>query len=104
MAAPLPESVASALKDPTSALAALMVIANAHRDLFAWAARMIRFDVPAPPDRPAHPRPKARRAKANGARRGDADEDLLEAMRASPGATIGALAGASGSAAGQDLR
>jgi hypothetical protein len=115
MSAPLPESVTAALKDPTSALAALLVIASAHREIFTWATQVIRLEAPSsqspssPRDRPPHRRAKARKPKANGGRkpadpyherrraqRDGADENLLEAMRASPGATINDLAAAIG--------
>jgi hypothetical protein len=42
MPTPLSEAFASVLRsDATAALAALMVIANAHQEIFAWTARML---------------------------------------------------------------
>ena len=50
MPAPLSDSLSSVLRtDSTAALAALIVIANAHKDLFAWAVRMIRAEPPVEP-------------------------------------------------------
>jgi len=47
MPTPLPEALSSILRtDSTAALAALMVIANAHREIFAWAARMFGAEPP----------------------------------------------------------
>jgi hypothetical protein len=99
MPGPLPDSVALALKDPTAALAALMVIANAHRDLWAWASKAICG---------ADAAPRRRSRKANGAghrkprsngddpylsgRRAQRDRDdeaLLAALRANPEGSIG---------------
>ena len=42
---PLSDGVSAVLRsDATAALAALMVIANAHKEVWAWAARMIRVE------------------------------------------------------------
>jgi hypothetical protein len=70
MPTPISDALSSVLRsDSTAALAALMLIANAHQDLFAWAARMV---CDAPPARvstalrqelSAQPPP---RAKGNG--------------------------------------
>jgi hypothetical protein len=115
MSAPLPESVTAALQNPVSALAALLVIASAHREIFTWAMQVIRLEAPpsqspsSPRDRPPHPCAKARKPKANGGRkpadtyherrraqRDDADEDLLEAMRCNRVGPIGAWSEAIG--------
>ena len=116
MPTPISDSLASVLRsDSTAALAALIVIANAHKDLFAWAARMIRAE-------PVEPKPngigpsrerkstfgqakqprntvfqvkKARKPPGRGAyhqrRRAARDADdqaLLQIVRDSPGASI----------------
>jgi hypothetical protein len=113
MAAPLPDSVSETLRsDSTAALGALMVIAGAHAELFAWAARFVCADeAPARVSKsPAAPKPKGngaephrRRLKpasrkpsnsvgAHLARRRDArdrdDEKLCKTMRDSPEASI----------------
>ena len=104
---PLSDHIADQLRgDPTSALAALFVIANVHREIFSWVARTICGDG-------TKPRPRASRAarrsasRSNGAvrkpaasrgsylaRRHEArdrdDESLLEAMKTSPGGPINA--------------
>ena len=99
---PLPDSVALALKDPTSALAALMVIANAHRDLWAWASRAI-CGADAEPEAPRRRSRKAngaghRKPCSNGddpylsgrrAQRDRDDEALLAALRSNPEGSIG---------------
>ena len=113
MPTPLPESLSAILRaDATAALAALMVIANAHEEIFAWTARMISAEPPADASSPkpnsddaprretlppkAKPPRAARKPTSNAAhhaRRREArdrdDQALLEAMRASPAATIG---------------
>lgn len=87
---PLSDGVSAVLRsDATAALAALMVIASAHRELYVWAARMIGAEPsPVKPD------------GGNGARWGGRltkrdrdDKKLLEAMRSDPDGTIGAWAG-----------
>ena len=112
MPSPLSEAFAETLKtNATAALAALMVIADAHREIFAWASRMIGVE----PTPQLRPKPRAKRkngdrrftnaSKTNGHRepRGngadlrtvkrDADDGkLLEAMRENPEGTIGDLA------------
>ena len=116
MPTPLSDSVATVLRfDPTAALAALMVIATAHKELFEWATRALA--EPAEP--PAAPKPrgngaarhtaKARTAKPPAApksaaayhsrqrkARDESDSALLEAMRAAPDALIGDWAEAIG--------
>ena len=106
---PLPDSVASALRDPTSALAALMVIANAHRDLWAWASKAI-CSAGAEPEAPRR-RAARRSCRANGAghrqprNKGDDpylgrrlakreadDQALVAAMKANPAGPIAAWA------------
>lgn len=112
MPTPLSEVFAAALRsDPTAALAALMVINTAHRDLFAWATRALA-EPPAArkpngkqarggQNLPRVPRgtgsTRSRKAKSNGSsayharRRGardEADSALLEAMRSAPDALI----------------
>jgi hypothetical protein len=107
---PLPDALSSILRsDSTAALAALMVIANAHREIFAWTARMISAEPPAPskpngddaprretlPPKAKLPRP-ARTPKGNAAyharrreARGRDDQALLETMRSNPEGSIG---------------
>jgi hypothetical protein len=96
---PLSEEFVDRLRDPTIALAALMVISASNRNLLEWVAKTV-----APEPQP-QAKPKARRGrKAHGGRkpgvsdaylerrrsRRDADDSaLLAAMKASPGATIG---------------
>ena len=119
MPTPIPDPLSSVLRsDSTAALAALMVIASAHRDLFNWAARMVGAEPPAKiepkPNSKAKRRPHAH--KPNGASRpakanrsgADAyhqrqrkardrdDQALLEAMRSAPDALIGDWAKAIG--------
>jgi hypothetical protein len=109
MPTPLPEALSTVLRsDSTAALAALMVIAASHRDLLAWAARMLgaeppveakgpKSNGPAKQARSAH-KPKgkaAHRARRREARDAD-DQALLEAMRDAPEGTIGDWATAIG--------
>ena len=113
---PLPDPLASILRsDSTAALAALMIIANAHKEIFAWAARMIGADELSKGESPPKPRANgaARRSTAHTyarsarkpaadyhARRRKArdrdDGSLLEAMRSAPDASIGDWAEAIG--------
>ena len=104
MTTPLPDSVSAALRsDPTAALGALMVIAGAHAELFAWAARTVCDAAPAgaePPPRakrngassPAARKPESHRADAHVARRREArdrdDKRLCKTMRDLPEASI----------------
>jgi hypothetical protein len=99
---PLSEEFVDRLRDPTIALAALMVISASNRNLLEWAAKTVGAVAPEPQPQA---KPKARRVrKANGGRKPgvrdvylerrrsqrDADDEaLLAAMKASPGATIG---------------
>ena len=87
-----------------------MVIANAHKEVWAWAARMIGVEpvvVAEPPPKPsghgrsARAKPPARRKRAsNGRERADPrlaqrdrnDEALLAVMKSAPDASIGAWA------------
>jgi hypothetical protein len=102
MPAPLQESVVEALRVPTSALAALLVIAAMHRELFAWAAQMIRLE-PSPSPQSSG---EVRKVRANGvgrkpqgrkpSKRDDGDKALVEAMQLDPTATINDLAHAIG--------
>jgi hypothetical protein len=116
MPTPISDTLSSALRsDSTVALAALMVIASAQRDLLAWAARLVGAEpaakiAPRPnrarrrrkhngADRPA----KAKRSRADLAyhqRRREArdrnDQALLEAVRDSPEGSIGDWAAAVG--------
>jgi DNA-binding transcriptional ArsR family regulator len=111
----LTDATAAVLRsDPVSALAAMFVIGRYHPELMLWAARAMG-------DAPADVEPRLRRRKANGAegrltrvrktsnghrkprsddprlaRRDEADEQLIEAMKANPGASIGDLAAAIG--------
>jgi hypothetical protein len=107
---PLPEALTEILKaDSTAALAALMVIANAHRDLFAWAARMLGGEkaVEAKPNgidlsrerkstlgrakqavKQRKPSRNAYHQRRREARSRD-DQALSQAMRDSPGGSIG---------------
>ena len=111
--APLSDHIADQLRgDPTSALAALFVIANVHWEMLSWVARTICGDGS------TEPKPGANDAARRG-RRGDGaarrfaasrgsylarrreardrdDEGLLEAMRMAPGGSIGDWAAAIG--------
>ena len=114
--APLSDGFSAVLRsDSSAALAALMVIANAHRDLMAWFLRTIFGDASAPA---LEPRPRASGAgrvrnatkppKPNGhgeargattsysarrlTERDKADQALVEAMRDDPAGTLGAWA------------
>jgi hypothetical protein len=110
MSTPLPEPLASVLRsDSTAALAALMVIANAHRDLLAWAARIIGAEPPVaalpngdgtqrretclqkakPPRAPRKPPGTAAYHARRREARGSGDQALLEALRANPEGSIG---------------
>ena len=104
---PLSDHIADQLRgDPTSALAALFVIANVHREIFSWVARTICGDGSMEPRPRANGAARRRGRKGNGAAhkstarvapssgREEADRRLLEAMQLSPGATIGELAAA----------
>ena len=107
---PLPEALAATLKaDATAALAALMVIAGAHRELFDWASKAICGDAPKlrarsnGGGRVCNATKTPKRAKSNGHRepRGDArlakrdadDRALVAAMRADPEGSINDWAG-----------
>jgi hypothetical protein len=121
MPTPFPDSVSATLRsNPTAALAALMVIAGAHAELFSWAARMIWASARASTNAQREPpprakgngvephrarRPAARKPKSNGvaahlALRREArdrdDENLRQAMRDSPQAPMGDWATAIG--------
>jgi hypothetical protein len=106
MPTPISDSLASVLRsDSTAALAALMIIATAHREIFAWAARMlggeplVRTEEAAKQPRSsqngtasqAARKPKgsaayhARRRKA----RDHDDQALIETMRTNPEGSIG---------------
>ena len=103
---PLPEALAATLKaDATAALAALMVIAGAHRELFDWASKAIcGGDAPklrARPDgggrvtgagkTPKRVRPNGHREPSGDARLAKRDADdraLVAAMRADPEGSI----------------
>src|SRR4029077_1964862 len=116
MPTPLPDSLSSILRsDSTAALAALMVISASHRDLLAWAARMLGDDEPAKPGptprgngaarhtaraRKAKPPAAPKSAAAYHARqrkaRDESDSALLEVMADSPEALMGDWAEAIG--------
>jgi DNA-binding transcriptional ArsR family regulator len=92
---PLPDHIADQLRgDPTSALAALFVIANVHREMFSWVARTICGENGAVRPRPRKSNGAAHKSTPRCAGREGADRRLLEAMGLSPGATIGELAAA----------
>lgn len=122
MPIPLADSIAAALSDRTTALAAAFIIGTHHADVLQWVARTIGA-AGLEPQLHLHPKPNGggrvaragrapRRARSNGHRelRGDgvaysdrrratrdeADSKLLEAMRDAPGATIGDWAHAVG--------
>jgi DNA-binding transcriptional ArsR family regulator len=110
-ASPLPDTVSDLLRTSSvAALAALLIVANAHREVFAWAAKMIVSPAAQEPSASPKPngaarrRPAGRKPASNGrdridhrlAKRDKADERLLEAMKVSPGASIGDLAAAIG--------
>ena len=80
---PLSDAISDQLKSPTIALAALFLIANHHRDALLWVARTVG---PTPPLRR-----KARRKAPHSNGSGDRDESLVEAMKADPSASIGAV-------------
>ena len=82
-----------------------MIISSAHRELLAWAARTVCAEPPPVPE--PQPQPKTngaarhrKPARKNGGgdsrltKRERDDEALLEAMRDSPGASIGSWAAA----------
>jgi hypothetical protein len=89
---PLPDSVIAALhSDETAALTAMLIVGGAFPDILAFAARVVE-----PPRKPSVTRPrKPRRSRRRGERDRD-DQRLVAAMKANPGATIGALAEAIG--------
>jgi hypothetical protein len=99
----LPDSVVSTLRTrETAALAAAMIIAGSFPEIVSLAARV----AGAPRGPPDAPKPQKAAKRSNGhARRSDGrvretpdqcDERLAQAMKANPGATIGALAEAIG--------
>jgi hypothetical protein len=106
MSTPLPDTVSVLLRtSATAAMGALLLISVSHRELFAWAVRMIGSDEPsakaeAKPNgagratRARKARPPIARKPAtayNDRRRSDRDEAdarLLKEMKTSPGATI----------------
>ena len=97
---PLPDSVIAVLRsDETTALTAMLIVGGAFPDILAFAARVL--DAPEP-QKPAakRRRPSTRSFKSPaGRRRGEREQDdekLVAAMKANPGATIGALAEAIG--------
>ena len=116
MPTPLPDSVSATLRsDSTAALAALMVIAGAHAELFSWASRMVCGATPAKGSKPPPPKPArtplARKVSTNAQPKSNAtaahlasrrkardrdDENLRQAMRDSPQAPIGEWAMAIG--------
>jgi hypothetical protein len=90
---PLPESVIAVLRsDETAALTAMLIVGGAFPDILAFAARVV--EPQQKPSVAARPR-RPRRSRRSGERDRN-DERLVEAMKASPGATIGALAEAIG--------
>jgi hypothetical protein len=95
MPALLSDSISDQLKSPATALAALLVIANHHRDALLWVARTVG-------DSPARPRGEApaKSPRSNGdgrrAQRDRDDEALISAMKAAPGGAIGDWAAAIG--------
>jgi hypothetical protein len=110
---PLPDSVVNQLQDPTSALAAVFVIASLHPDLLQWAASMVEPPRPEPRRR----RRKAKKANGNGstrksapepsggraayferlrAKRDAVDEALVAEMKSSPDSSIADWAAATG--------
>ena len=116
-APPLADSVVFSLRtDPTAALAAVLVISDAHRELMKWAVRLFHGEAPSEVRTAFEPEPRrkvqskrkaASKSKSNGhgrasygaARRSKRDADdqaLLEAMRSEPDATINDWAAAIG--------
>jgi hypothetical protein len=99
---PLADGVSAVLRsDATAALAALMVIAGAHRDIFAWAARMIGVEpsAAAPPSAGNG----AKRPSRGGGRLAKRDRDdraLQAAMRSDPDGTISAWSAVVGKSKG----
>jgi len=85
---PLSDSLAEQLEDPTTALAAAVVIAGLHPGILEWAARTVSAE--------RGPEPRRRKAKANGAarlaKRERADEALVKALQLDPTLSIGGLA------------
>jgi hypothetical protein len=108
MPAPISEAFASTLRsDPTAALAALMVIAGAHRELYVWANHAICGATLQSEPPKLHEggngakRPVAVRRRRDGgdhrlAKRDKADERLVEAMKSASDASIRAWAKAIG--------
>jgi hypothetical protein len=106
---PLPEALTAVLQlDRTAALAAAFVIGTHHADVLQWVARTICGDAV---ELQSEAKPKANAAARRGrkantaarksrsvnhrlAARDEADEQLIEAMKASPGASIGELSAA----------
>ena len=118
---PLPDAVVAMLKtDACAALAAIMVVSNAHSELLAWAQRalsplnVIGREGAVPSDaaqnsepkpngcRPGKPRREAAKLDVAAyqarriAQRDADDERLIEAMRLAPGASIREWGGALG--------
>lgn len=103
MSSPLPDAFTVILRsDATSALAALLVIAGAHRDLFTWASKAICGAESSlkpscvgngvkPPSVHKRGDGVASYRKQRRTTRDELDAKLLEEMRANPGASIGEL-------------
>jgi hypothetical protein len=85
---PLSDSLAEQLEDPTTALAAAVVIAGLHPGILEWAVRTVSAE--------RAPEPRRRKAKANGgarlAKRERTHEALVKALQLDPTLSIGGLA------------
>jgi CRP-like cAMP-binding protein len=105
---PLPDSVSVLLRsNATAAIAALLLISVAHRELYAWASQAIYGAEPPKPNGyenvAKHSPPVRNRLNGTASyserRRSDrdaADASLVDAMRDAPGASIVDLAAAIG--------
>ena len=99
MSNPLPDSTVSALQTcETAALAAALIIASSFPEILDFATRVsARRPSTLAPEPPT--RARGRRKRSNGRVRealDQCDERLVAAMKANPGASIGALATAIG--------
>jgi hypothetical protein len=100
MSNPLPDSTVSALQTcETAALAAAMIIASSFPGILDFAARVrARRPSELAPEPPKRARGRPRRSNGHHRREtpDQCDERLAAAMKANPGASIGALATAIG--------
>jgi hypothetical protein len=78
---PLPDSISDQLRDPTTALAAAVVIASHHPGILQW---VVGFATP-PAERPR----SGGRRRPRLAKRETDDQALVKAMRSNPDGSIG---------------